>query len=290
MRWRMEKFATGVFDAGTALAPFGSKGARQAAVGEETVFGAKPASFAARQARFNTADEAIFGATPKPPTGAQPAYAGAEMEQAATTTSQTAEQKPPVVKMESTSENEPKAVGDLKSEAIKPKTKELETETGELKSGEVQAEAVIPKVDEQQTKAVAPTTDKVVNPEDFPKHAKRAKTAEFFKVLPNGKIRYYEPIKASKNEGSSLGARLVKEVDTAGNVRSWYETIDKATGQPRQIRVEQAEVDGAKIKKHFLKNPETGEVTEVWTSIFDTESKTWVKASYDKTTGKWIKE
>jgi hypothetical protein len=99
--------ATGIFDAGTAVAPFGSKGARQAAVGKETVLGANPASLATRQARFNAADEAIFGArTPKPPTCAQPAYAGAEADQA-TTTAPTTEQKPPVAKMESTTDNVP---------------------------------------------------------------------------------------------------------------------------------------------------------------------------------------
>jgi hypothetical protein len=93
--------ATGIFDAGTAFEPFGSKGARRAAVGEETVFGANPASLATRQAKFNAADEAIFGArTPKPPMGTQPAYAGAEADQA--TTALTTEQKSPVVKMEST--------------------------------------------------------------------------------------------------------------------------------------------------------------------------------------------
>jgi hypothetical protein len=116
--------ATGIFDAGTAVAPLLPKGTRQAALGEETIFGANPASLATRQARFNAADEAIFGArTLKPPTGAQPAYAGAEADQAPAT-ALTTEQKPPVVKMESTSENMP-SVG--KTEPIQSAPKQTET-------------------------------------------------------------------------------------------------------------------------------------------------------------------
>jgi Bacterial CdiA-CT RNAse A domain len=124
-------YATGLLDAGTAVAPlFGSKGARQAALGEETVFGANPASLATRQTRFNAADEAIFGArTPKPPTGAQPAYAGAETQQ--TTTAPTTEQKPPVVKMESTADNVP-SVG--KTEPIPSTPKQSETKSSSLEN------------------------------------------------------------------------------------------------------------------------------------------------------------
>jgi hypothetical protein len=56
------KVATGIFDAGTAVAPLFPKSAQKAALDEETIFGANPASLATRQARFNAADEAIFGA------------------------------------------------------------------------------------------------------------------------------------------------------------------------------------------------------------------------------------
>ncbi len=130
----------------------------------------------------------------------------------------------------------------------------------------------------------------MINPEDFPKHNKRVKTAECFKVLENGKIRYYEPIKPATSEGPSVGARLVKEVDKHGNVRSWYETIDRETGKPRQIRVEQEKENGLKVKKHYLKEPNTGQLTEAWLSIYDVESKTWVKARYDKALCKFVKE
>jgi Domain of unknown function (DUF4157) len=127
-------------------------------------------------------------------------------------------------------------------------------------------------------------------PDDFPKHEKRSKTAESFKVLENGKIRYYDPIRLAQTEGPSLGGRLVKEVDMDGKVRSWYETIDKETNKPRQIRVEQDDASGIKVKKHYLKDPKTGKVTGVWSSIYDTETNTWVKALYDKSLGKWKRE
>jgi hypothetical protein len=111
-----------------------------------------------------------------------------------------------------------------------------------------------------------------------------------YKVLQNGKIRYYGRIIPASTEGPSLGGRLVKEVDRKGNVRSWYETIDKATGKPRQVRVELDHVSGVKVKKHYLKDPETGKVTGVWDSIYDEVTKTWVKSKYNPKTGTWIQE
>ncbi|MBD1848183.1 DUF4157 domain-containing protein [Cyanobacteria bacterium FACHB-63] len=129
-----------------------------------------------------------------------------------------------------------------------------------------------------------------VNPEDFPKHKKRAKEAESYKVLQNGKIRYYGRIIPASTEGPSLGGRLVKEVDREGNVRSWYETIDKATNKPRQVRVELEHVSGVKVKKHYLKDPETGKVTGVWDSVFDEVTKTWIKSKFNQKTGTWIQE
>ena len=72
-------------------------------------------------------------------------------------------------------------------------------------------------------------------------------------------------------------ARVVKEVDLKGHVRSWHETIDGETGKQRQIRVQFTESDGSQIKRHFLKEPKTGKLEKTWDSVWDKSKDEWVK-------------
>ncbi|WP_375224216.1 RHS repeat-associated core domain-containing protein [Erwinia amylovora] len=47
------------------------------------------------------------------------------------------------------------------------------------------------------------------------------------KELQNGRYRFYDVVKPSRNPGEMKGARLVREWDPAsGNKRTWYETVD----------------------------------------------------------------
>ena len=49
------------------------------------------------------------------------------------------------------------------------------------------------------------------------------------KKLQNGRYRFYDDIKPSRNPGEIKGARLVREWDpSTGNKRTWYETVDHA--------------------------------------------------------------
>lgn len=61
-----------------------------------------------------------------------------------------------------------------------------------------------------------------------PGHARRASKYDFFKVLENGRVRYYEKFKPATSPGPTAGARMVVEVDAAtGQVtRTWYESYD----------------------------------------------------------------
>lgn len=53
--------------------------------------------------------------------------------------------------------------------------------------------------------------------------------------LQNGRYRFYDDIKPSRNPGEMKGARLVREWDpSTGNKRTWYETIDH-TGNIRSV-------------------------------------------------------
>ncbi len=93
-----------------------------------------------------------------------------------------------------------------------------------------------------------------------PDHARRAATYEFFKVLDNGRIRYYGTYKPSKIAGRTAGARLVVEVDSESGqpIRTWYESYD---AEGRVIRVHpKPPVDLG----HIEINPETGKETERW--------------------------
>jgi hypothetical protein len=48
-----------------------------------------------------------------------------------------------------------------------------------------------------------------------------------YRVLENGRFRYYGEIKPARTPGQMQGARLVREWDPAtGNTRTWYETLD----------------------------------------------------------------
>jgi hypothetical protein len=93
-----------------------------------------------------------------------------------------------------------------------------------------------------------------------PEHDRRVATYESFKVLGNGRIRYYGTYKPSKSAGRTAGARLVVEVDaTSGQpIRTWYESYDAAG---RVIRVHpKTPVDLG----HIEMNPETGKEIERW--------------------------
>ncbi|MBD1841839.1 hypothetical protein H6F89_00110 [Cyanobacteria bacterium FACHB-63] len=69
-----------------------------------------------------------------------------------------------------------------------------------------------------------------------PDHPRRAATYASFKLLQNGRIRYYDNYKPAKISGKTAGACLVVEVDAiTGNVlRTWYESYDH---QHRVIRI-----------------------------------------------------
>lgn len=100
----------------------------------------------------------------------------------------------------------------------------------------------------------------MINLSLVPEHTRRAATYEFFKVLGNGRIRYYGSYKPSKSAGRTAGARLVVEVDPLSGqpIRTWYESYD-AGG--RVIRVHpKTPVDLG----HIEINPDTGKETERW--------------------------
>lgn len=69
-----------------------------------------------------------------------------------------------------------------------------------------------------------------------------------FRVLDNGKLRYYGDVASAKNPGEMIGRRVVREWDPAtGATRTWHETIDNA-GNVRIVRPEQGPV---KTHYHF---------------------------------------
>jgi hypothetical protein len=56
-----------------------------------------------------------------------------------------------------------------------------------------------------------------------------------YKVLENGRYRYYGEIKPARTPGQMQGARLVREWDpSTGNSRTWYETLDQE-GRVRSV-------------------------------------------------------
>jgi hypothetical protein len=56
------------------------------------------------------------------------------------------------------------------------------------------------------------------------------------RVLPDGRIRYYDEIIPASKTGTMQGRRLVQELNPlTGNVRTWHETLDHA-GRIRQVR------------------------------------------------------
>jgi hypothetical protein len=100
----------------------------------------------------------------------------------------------------------------------------------------------------------------VIDLSRVPEHLRRATTYATFRVLQNGRIRYYENYKPAKSPGKTIGARLVVEVDaTSGHVlRTWYESYDN---QRRVLRVHpKRPVDLG----HIEINPETGKEVARW--------------------------
>lgn len=87
-----------------------------------------------------------------------------------------------------------------------------------------------------------------------PEHARRAAKYEFFKVLENCRIRYYEKLKPATTPGPTAGARMVVEVDAAtGQVtRTWYESYDT------QGRVVQVHPKRPRDLGHIKIDPQTG--------------------------------
>lgn len=69
-----------------------------------------------------------------------------------------------------------------------------------------------------------------------PEHARRAAKYDFFRVLANGRIRYYEKFKPATTPGPTAGARMVIEVNaTTGQVtRTWVESYD-SIGRVSQV-------------------------------------------------------
>ncbi len=93
-----------------------------------------------------------------------------------------------------------------------------------------------------------------------PEHSRRAATYDTFRVLQNGRIRYYDTYKLAKSSGRTAGARLVVEVNssTGKPLRTWYESYDN---QGRVIRVHpKTPIDLG----HIEINPNTGRETERW--------------------------
>jgi hypothetical protein len=93
-----------------------------------------------------------------------------------------------------------------------------------------------------------------------PDHPRRVTAYEFFRVLENGRIRYYGTYKSAKSIGITAGARLVVEVSatTGQPLRTWYESYNV---QRQVIRVHPKKpIDLG----HIEINPETGKATERW--------------------------
>jgi hypothetical protein len=84
---------------------------------------------------------------------------------------------------------------------------------------------------------------------------KAQKTADRIKELPDGKIRYYQKVRAAQKPGNVLGNRRVVEHDPkTGQVRSWEESIDS---NGKVLRVHPKKVDGQDINAHHY--PLTGQ-------------------------------
>jgi hypothetical protein len=71
---------------------------------------------------------------------------------------------------------------------------------------------------------------------------------EGFRVLENGRFRYYGPIRPADKMGEMLGRRLVREWDPATGVkRTWHETVDHSG----TVRIVRPQTDGNKVHYHF---------------------------------------
>lgn len=68
-----------------------------------------------------------------------------------------------------------------------------------------------------------------------------------FRVMENGKIRYYGEVDPARTSGQMLGRRMVREWDpAAGTKRTWHETID----HDHNVRIVRPETGGRKT--HYL--------------------------------------
>ncbi|MBC6481297.1 MAG: hypothetical protein GDA56_29590 [Hormoscilla sp. GM7CHS1pb] len=93
-----------------------------------------------------------------------------------------------------------------------------------------------------------------------PGHARRAAKYDFFKVLQNGRIRYYDSYRPAKKPGRTAGARPVVEVEAADGklIRTWHESYDS---QGRVIRVHPKKPQNL---GHIEIDPMTGKEIERW--------------------------
>ncbi|MFJ8577241.1 LamG-like jellyroll fold domain-containing protein [Micromonospora sp. NPDC093277] len=79
-----------------------------------------------------------------------------------------------------------------------------------------------------------------------------------YKVLQNGRVRYYGKVSPAKNPGESAGRRMVREWNPAtGKKRDWHETLDHS-GRVRQVRIMK---NGRKV--HYVFN-RIGRLIDRW--------------------------
>lgn len=93
-----------------------------------------------------------------------------------------------------------------------------------------------------------------------PEHGRRVAAYDRFRVLQNGRIRYYDEYKPARSTGRTVGARLVIEVDSSAGkpIRTWYESYD---AQGRVIRIHpKTPIDLG----HIEIDPDTGKETDRW--------------------------
>ena len=100
----------------------------------------------------------------------------------------------------------------------------------------------------------------MVDLSSVPEHSRRVATYDTFKVLQNGRIRYYGTYKPARISGRTAGARLVVEVNssTGKPLRSWYESYDNG-GKVIRVHPKTPRDLG-----HIEIDPTTGRATDRW--------------------------
>jgi hypothetical protein len=96
---------------------------------------------------------------------------------------------------------------------------------------------------------------------DFKRHTKYClkHKANEIKLLENGKLRYYGPIKEANKYGNIHGGRYVHEFNpTKGTSRGWVESLDQ-DGKIRQVRPQFK----SKEKTHYFFD-KNGDLEKTW--------------------------